>query len=370
MASLPNGVVAAQLETISVSSLRSTDVPVAHAENDKLFAACRETGCFYLDFRESDGNLTGSLADMYQLLEDLHSLPTKEKLRFDVDKLQQSRMKLNGYDVSHRASYENTELMLSRYKPLGRNFAGLKANKDGFATYTIPKDGVLGLIDDEDFVRPEAMDKHMDPLKTFTRTMNDATHSILSSLSASLGLPEDKTLQDYHRLNVSSPDIIRLLKYDSQPASERGDTHTAHTDIGTLTFLFTRQPGLQMFSSASQTWTWILPHYDLCPIVNLGDSMAMLTNKFFPSCLHKVGPPPNGGVIGKRSIAYLVRPEIGRPLVGTQTKWIPAISDRQEVYSAKRLLEEKFKALRGDTKHSILVGQMETDGQDRRALTV
>jgi isopenicillin N synthase-like dioxygenase len=217
---------------------------------------------------------------------------------------------------------------------------------------------VLGLIDDQSFARPEVVEKHMNALKVFTKIMNDATQTVLASLSTSLGLPRDNTLQGYHRLNVSSPDIIRLLKYDSQPVSERGDTHTPHTDIGTLTFLFTRQPGLQMYASDSQTWSWILPRDDLCPIVNLGDSMAMLTNKFFPSCLHKVGPPPNGGVMRKESIAYLVRPEVGRPLVGTETKWIPAMSNQRAVFSAEELLEEKFKALRGDTRSAILTGDL------------
>jgi isopenicillin N synthase-like dioxygenase len=186
--------------------------------------------------------------------------------------------------------------------------------------------------------------------------MNEATQSVLASLSTSLGLPKDKALEGYHRSNVPSPDIIRLLDYDSQPVYERGDTHTPHTDIGTITFLFTRQPGLQICAPDSQTWAWIPPRDDLCPIVNLGDSMAMLTNKFFPSCLHKVGPPPNGGVMRKESIAYLVRPEVGRPLVGTETKWIPAASNQREVLSAENLLEKKFKALRGDSRSAILTG--------------
>ncbi|KAG9240240.1 hypothetical protein BJ878DRAFT_397806, partial [Calycina marina] len=291
--SIPNNDAVARLETISLASLRAGEKAVSQAEADKLFAACRETGCFYLDFREEADDLSSILDELYELLREIHELPGDEKLRFDVDKLQFSKTKLNGY------------------KPVGRNFGGLKSNRDGFATYTIPKDGVLGLLDDKSFLRPEVVNKHMNALIVFTTMINDATQSLLASLSTSLGLPQDKTLQGYHRSNVSSPDIIRMLQYENQPASERGDTHTPHTDIGSLTFLFTQQPGLQIFNTDSQSWTWISPRDNLCPIVNLGDSIAMLTNRFFCSCLHKVSPSPTGGEIRKESIAYLVRPEVG-----------------------------------------------------------
>jgi isopenicillin N synthase-like dioxygenase len=109
MSSLPDGVTVAQLKTISLRSLRANENTVSEAEADKLFAACREHGCFYLNFRDSDGDLSSTLSELYELLKEVHELPINEKLRFDVDKLQLSKTKSNGY-VKYTTDYTVTQI--------------------------------------------------------------------------------------------------------------------------------------------------------------------------------------------------------------------------------------------------------------------
>ena len=86
----------------------------------------------------------------------------------------------------------------------------------------------------------------------------------------SLGLPSNASLTDLHRINVSSPDILRLLHYVAQPDSELGTPQVAHTDLGSLTLLFSKSPGLQIMSPKSKEWAFVDPKPN-CAIVNVGD---------------------------------------------------------------------------------------------------
>lgn len=83
---------------------------------------------------------------------------------------------------------------------------------------------------------------------------------------------------------------------------------TAHTDMGSLTFLFTDSPGLQIQPAGSSEWLHVLPKAG-CPIVNLGDAMKILSNGEFHSVLHRVVSVPGGQAEDRYSFAYLMRPE-------------------------------------------------------------
>ena len=96
---------------------------------------------------------------------------------------------------------------------------------------------------------------------------------LLSSLSTSLNLSPDNSLTALHRPNVASPDIIRLLHYVPQPATETGSPQTAHTDLGSLTILFAGSPGFQVLKPQSEKWAFVLPKPN-CAVVNIGDGMC------------------------------------------------------------------------------------------------
>lgn len=210
----------------------------------------------------------------------------------------------------------------------------------------MPKDGILALSEEAAaFERPAVVDQYMEVLKTFARAINSASTAIYTSLSKALDLPEDGTFEGFHRANVASPDIVRLLKYHAQPIEERGATHTPHTDLGSLTFLFTRQPGLQVLAPESKEWTWVQPK-DKHAIVNLGDGMALLTNGFFHSCLHRVGPLPGRPSKTRYSFAYLMRAEDTTPMTGVKSALVPAADPNAPVYTSGEWIARKFNALR------------------------
>ncbi|KAL4733146.1 hypothetical protein BDV11DRAFT_214313 [Aspergillus similis] len=323
MSSPPQDVPVAHLRTVQLSDLLQGD----DAEAQKLFEACKMDGFFYLNIKNIDEHVLEVIDGMFELDKELYDLPDEEKMLYDVDKI--SDFKLNGY------------------KPVGRNFGGLAGKKDGFETYVPTSFATV-------------IDQHMPTLREFTRLINTAATTILWSLSTSLCLPETNNLVACHHPGEPSPDIIRLLKYHAQDIYERGALHTPHTDLGSLTFLFTRQPGLQILASNSEQWTWVEPRED-CAIVNLGDMMSLPTNGYLKSCLHRVGPLPGQAMPTRYSFAYLARAENWTPMTGLNSPLIPAVVENKEVLTSGDWTKKKFGSLRLESRKEeldwVLTGQ-------------
>ncbi|KAI4157979.1 MAG: hypothetical protein LQ342_007839 [Letrouitia transgressa] len=331
----PDRLVVASLERIDCASLWNGGTD----EGTKLLRACRNDGFFYLDIG-SQGGFLQATEEIYTLEHHLFDMP-KELLReYDIDKL--GNGKLNGY------------------KPLGRNRGGLANGKDGFESYAVylfldphsfqlirfqlPKDGILSLAS-TDFQRPQIITKYLPSLRVVTTAVVYAAQAIFTTLTRLLDLPRDSaTLQSLHRRHICNSDIIRLLKYRKLSPTEQGAPHIAHTDIGSLTFLFTKQPGLQVQRSAG--WEWVAPAPPGSVIVNLGDGLSMLSGGYLKSCLHRVIPFP-GEAKERYSFAYMLRPEnevlmrdLRKPLVvGSESKFL----------TSAEWFEMKYKMLRGAT---------------------
>ena len=210
----------------------------------------------------------------------------------------------------------------------------------------LPKNGIMGL-DDSAFLHPPVIARSMPLLRTFTGAMMDASRVVFTSLSRSLRLPPGRGLQDCHRPTHASPDIVRLLRYHAAPPQQQGHPHAPHTDLGSLTFVFARAPGLQIRAPGADAWAFVEPRPG-CAIVNLGDAVAMLTNGLFHSCLHRVAPLPGRSMGERYSIAYLVRPEDATPLVGLPSPLVPRANDDggESPVTTKEWIERKFGVLR------------------------
>jgi isopenicillin N synthase-like dioxygenase len=119
--------------------------------------------------------------------------------------------------------------------------------------------------------------------------------------------------------------------------------------MGTITFLFTRQPGLQVLSS-DEKWTWVAPREN-CAIVNVGDMLAMLTSDVLRSCPHRVGPLPGQAMPVRYSFAYMVRAGSDTYLAPLQSTGVPKTkADEAETYfTCLAWLKKKYGVLRLDT---------------------
>ncbi|GES64083.1 clavaminate synthase-like protein [Aspergillus terreus] len=342
----PVGVPVTDLDTINLCKLQAGDV----VEAQLLFEASLLKGAFYLDLQSADSNILQLLENIHLISKDLFGLPLEEKCAYDVDKL--SNQKCNGY------------------KPVGRNYGGLAGKRDGFETY-IPKNGILGLNKQADFPRPPVISAALPALRAFTTIINAATQTITDHLSQALDLPPTHNLKRNHEMTAPSLDIIRLLKYQPQSASEQALTpHAAHTDMGSLTFLFTRQPGLQIQSPGDgdndQGWQWVRPPREGHAIVNLGDSLSLLTNGVLQPCVHRVQQLPNRAMPTRYSFAYMVRPAEDTVMVAPQTARIPAAKPGTPVLTCKEWVERKYSVLRLEKRPQDLEWMM--TGQQQRVI--
>ncbi|KAL9071756.1 MAG: hypothetical protein Q9161_004020 [Pseudevernia consocians] len=315
----------AKLETICFDTLRNGDT----AESTKLFNACCRDGIFYLDMLGTEPGILQAVEDIYVLEENIFSVAEEELMQYDIDKL--SPRKLNGY------------------KPIGRNHGELIGNRDGFQSYALPKDGIMKLGGEAEFKRPPVVDSHMPSLHKFALGVSAAASAILRALSSNLQLRPEENIQNVHRTNLPSPDLIRLLKYHAQPLSERGSSHVPHTDLGSMTFLFTKQYGLQVLGSESQEWEYVQPRAGYAT-VNIGDCLSLLTNKLLRSCRHRVCALPEQAMKERYSFAYFLRAEDETPIRAVKSPLITESNEQEkEVFTSGEWMKKKYAMLRKDT---------------------
>ncbi|KIN03229.1 hypothetical protein OIDMADRAFT_160809 [Oidiodendron maius Zn] len=321
----------ADLRTISLQKLQAGSV----SEHNLLLQTCIEDGFFFLDLTHpSLSSLLSDVDDVFRLSKDVFSYPPEIKALFDVDRV--SDLKTNGY------------------KPKGRNIVAKSGKSDGFESWVLPRNGLLQLSNDP-FPHPPAIASHLRSLCGLLEGLNSAAHTVLSSLSTSLSIPVGQRFEDFQRLSRPSPDILRLLKYHAD-ANTDCLPQTPHTDLGSLTFVFSTTPGLQVLpvglgqnpgSYKESDWRYVVPRPGHA-VVNIGDCVSIMTNGLLKSALHRVGPVAGYAMPERYSMAYLMRPEDETVLRVLDSPLIPrSTSNGEDAVTSGEWIRKKFKALRG-----------------------
>jgi isopenicillin N synthase-like dioxygenase len=104
---------------------------------------------------------------------------------------------------------------------------------------------------------------------------------LLDCYSTALGLKGDQHLSRLHNHDEMSETILAMLSYPGQL------THQKHTDIGSLTVLFSDEWGLQVVNPETGKWEWVEPQ-KYQAVINVGDTLRFFTYKKLYSCLHRV----------------------------------------------------------------------------------
>lgn len=97
----------------------------------------------------------------------------------------------------------------------------------------------------------------------------------------------------------------------------------AHTDVGSVTLLFTSSPGLQVFRPHSDSWQAVTPRPQTI-FVNVGDTLRFLSSSRFNSCLHRVVPFTGAWETSRTryALAYFQRPELSAQFIDDEgRKW-------------------------------------------------
>lgn len=322
----------AGLRTISLYQLQCGST----SERNLLLETCMNDGFFYLDLTHPNfASLLAFVDATFNCSKELFNYPSEIKSLFDVDKI--SDLKVNGY------------------KPKGRNVVGngKDGKNDGFESWVLPRNGVLQLSN-EPFSHPPVVANHLPDLRGLFEGLSSAAHVILSSLSDSLSLSAGQRLEDFQGLKRPSPDILRVLKYHANSNTDVVP-QTPHTDLGSLTFVFSTTPGLQVLPPGVQQkpgaysesdWLYVEPRPGHA-IVNIGDCITLMTNGILRSALHRVGPVTGCAMPERYSMAYLMRPEDQTVLRALDSPLIPKSGIEHDAVTSGAWIRKKFKALRG-----------------------
>jgi isopenicillin N synthase-like dioxygenase len=151
------------------------------------------------------------------------------------------------------------------------------------------------------------MDQHNVLIRNFISQSQRVCTTILASLSDSLAVPVQDRFENVHGADRQSNSSMVMTKYGKYLASDLNIGHNAHTDVGSLTLLFTSQWGLQVFEPETNGWAFVAPFPDHA-IVNVGDSLRFLSKSVLRSSLHRVVPHAADDR-PRFSLAYFLRPE-------------------------------------------------------------
>jgi len=151
---------------------------------------------------------------------------------------------------------------------------------------------------------------------------NIVTKTILSALSTGLGLTGAARFENSHRNDRPSTTTLAMMHYvPSDPTIDQKIGHQKHTDISSLTLLFSEQWGLQIRPPRAREFGFVKPK-EGCAIVNVGDSLRFASGHKMQSCIHRV--VPFDPTEHRYSIAYFLRAEDETMFTDSEGRYITA----------------------------------------------
>jgi len=200
---------------------------------------------------------------------------------------------------------------------------------------------------------PPPIEANLPLLEAFELTCQKMARNLLRALSDAISPKPNIPFEDLHREQEPSTTSLAMLKYLPYAALSPNQVgHMAHTDVGSLTLLFTSSPGLQILRSPSHSWVSVTPRPGRI-VVNVGDTLSFMSGQRLKSCVHRVIPcvGPSGTSETRHALAYFQRPELSaRFFDGEGREW-----------SGEDWHQTKYKIFRADIgeqrKTSLLTGR-------------
>ncbi|CAK5279680.1 unnamed protein product [Mycena citricolor] len=152
---------------------------------------------------------------------------------------------------------------------------------------------------------PTALRPYLPELDAFSRhnTFN-ILHPVLRLMALGLELPEE-TLVQQHSYDSPSESSVRFMKYypysEEEEKLKKNVWLKGHTDIGSVTVLWSQPVGGLQILSPDGKWRWVR-HMENAVVINAGDVMTFLCGGFYPATRHRVVRPPED---------QLTRPRLG-----------------------------------------------------------
>jgi isopenicillin N synthase-like dioxygenase len=131
-----------------------------------------------------------------------------------------------------------------------------------------------------------------------------------------MGLPDNKFFAKAHLEDSGKGNSLRMLMYPARHQRPAGTRMVEHTDSGSVTLLFQRQPGLEVLSPEGE---WVkAPCIKDSILINLGDALSFWSGAKLKATLHRVSFEGLPHDRERQSMAYfgMANPEtILKPLV-------------------------------------------------------
>ncbi|KAK1763029.1 Clavaminate synthase-like protein [Phialemonium atrogriseum] len=317
------------METIDYARLLSQEPE----EVERLVRCCQTEGFFYLDLQGIDGRRM--LDDEQSTLKLMHRFfesPLEAKNEF-------------GLITGHLG-----------YEPIGSRTGVLENTKDGYEMIKVSRDEIQAADP-----RLPSIIKNSTDIKVLENSIagcNTISKVILSALSTGLGLSGAARFENSHRNDHLSTSTLAMMHYiPSNPAHDKNIGHQKHTDISSLTVLFSEQWGLQIRPPRAREFGFVAPKAG-CAVINVGDSLRFASGHTMQSCIHRV--VPYDYTEHRYSIAYFLRAENQTMFTDSEGRYITAGQWHDEKFYAFKATPD-VQALA--PKSMLLGGMVEEDDE-------
>lgn len=321
------------METVDFSALLSQEPE----ELEKVLQCCKKAGFFYLDLNNVDGRrFQDDHQELLKLMHRFFEAPLEVKNEYGL--------------ISPHLGYE----------PVGSRNGVLEDTRDGYEMVKVSRDE----IQRESPHIPRNI-KNSSDLKTLENAIsgnNIISKAILAALSTASGLSGKDRFENLHRNHRPSTSTIAMMHYiPSDPAKDQNVGHQKHTDISSLTVLFTEQWGLQIRPPGTKEFGFVEPKKGMA-IINVGDSLRFASGHTFQSCIHRVVPYDYSE--HRYSVAYFLRAEDETMFQDSEGRYV----------TSRQWHDEKFMAFiaspldQAKAPSSLLLGGMKEDETDMYGL--
>ena len=189
---------------------------------------------------------------------------------------------------------------------------------------------------------PVAVHQNIELVDRFITFAHYVTKILLSCFSDALDLDEAHRFENSHRDIHPANNTLGLLRYPKN-ADVSYVGYNKHTDIGSLTLLFTHHWGLQVLTPEKKEWAFVQPRFHHA-VINVGDSLRFLSGKRLYSALHRVLPVKDAYQAEHRySLFYFLRPESDVKFEDAGGRKVTAAKWHDEEYEALAVTHEKQK---------------------------
>ncbi|MCJ1396722.1 hypothetical protein MMC18_009614 [Xylographa bjoerkii] len=310
-----------ELETINFSRLLSQEP----AEVNKLLLLCQTDGFFYLDLQNLDGR---------RMLDDLQKLLAVIRRFFN-----------SPHDAKNEIGLPSQE---HGYEPVGTHAGVVDETKDGYEILKASRDELSKANPN----LPSIIKGDVGTLRDFVASSNIITKTMLACLSNALGLYGAERLENSHRNDHKSNSTLAMFRYiPGDLTKDKCVGHQKHTDIGSLTLLFSEQWGLQVQRPGMDAWEFVEPKKGYA-VINVGDSLRFASGQRLYSCIHQV--VPMNITEDRYSVAFFLRPDNDAKYRDAKGRMISASQWHDEKYGIFQQSHEEQK-----DGFTILMGGME-----------